>query len=62
MQLAQSELHLDVTAIFASSEIEGAVLMQMALAQAAEAEATSFAAQLRSLIEGLEACIADSNC
>ncbi len=62
LQLAQSELHLDVTAIFASSEIEGAVLMQMALAQAAEAEATSFAAQLRSLIEGLEACIADSNC
>ncbi len=62
VELAQSKQDFDSAAVFSSSEIEGALLLQMALAQASEAEATEFAILLRSLIERLEACLRESDC
>ena len=62
VQLASSQFQFDSDAVFSSHEIEGALLLLMALAQSAGVEATSFATLLRTLIARLEACLGESSC
>jgi hypothetical protein len=62
VQLAPSQFQFDADAVQSSHELEAALLMLITLAQSAEAEATVFSAQLRTLIERLEVCLAEPNC
>lgn len=61
-ELTPSPFQFDSNAVFSSHKIENELLLLMALAQSAVGEATSFEAQLRTLIERLESCLGASNC